>query len=28
VKDGLLEPAELQDLDDEKRGKIMAMARF
>jgi hypothetical protein len=28
VKDGLLEPAELQDLDDDKRGKIMAMARF
>jgi hypothetical protein len=28
VKEGLLEPAELQELDDEKRAKIMAMARF
>jgi hypothetical protein len=28
VKEGLLEPSELLDLDDEKRAKIMAMARF
>lgn len=28
VKEGLLEPSELKDLDDEKQAKIMAMARF
>jgi hypothetical protein len=28
VKEGLLDPSELQDLDEDKRAKIMAMARF
>jgi hypothetical protein len=28
VKEGLLEPAELQGLDQEKHAKVMAMSRF
>ncbi|MEB3165224.1 MAG: hypothetical protein VKO65_00990 [Cyanobacteriota bacterium] len=28
VKEGLLEPAELQGLDREKHAKVMAMSRF